>query len=301
VYEAAVPYHSERFMTRKKVFCIGLGKTGTTSLKEALRALGYRTIRLPLNWQGITDFDAALPGVSAAMYQELDRAYPGSKFILTVRDVAGWLKSIERDMRRKLNVRRDRSEERKLLLTMHYGATTFDSHQFSKVFQNHIAEVSNYFRNRPDDFLLLDLTGSSGWDELCGFLELPVPDAPFPFVNKASELDELLVRLLHVTGDVGTVAKISKYSTGYLESLAGKRDVASHDVHSPITLKDDRRINKVLKRASKYFGGPAKAAQMLNLSEAAIREGISRQKQHARTKRSNRPGSAWLRSLRGGR
>ena len=45
-------------MTRKKVFCIGLGKTGTTSLKEALRQLDYRTIRLPLNWQGITDFDA---------------------------------------------------------------------------------------------------------------------------------------------------------------------------------------------------------------------------------------------------
>jgi hypothetical protein len=288
-------------MTRKKVFCIGLGKTGTTSLKEALRVLGYRTIRLPLNWQGITDFDAALPGVSAAMYQELDSAYPGSKFILTVRDVAGWLKSIERDMGRKLDVRRDRAAERNRLLTMLYGTTTFDPDRFRQVFQDHIAEVRAYFGDRPDDLLLLDVTGNSGWGELCGFLEVQVPDAPFPFVNKASELDALLVRLLHVTGDVETVAKISKYSTGYVDKLAAKRNVEGHDMQSPLTLKDDRRINKVLKRASKYFGGPANAARMLNLSEATIREGISRQNQHARTKRSNRPASAWLRSLLGGR
>ena len=288
-------------MTRKKAFCIGLGKTGTTSVKEALRILGYRTIRLPLNWQGITDFDAALPGVSAAMYRELDKAYPGSKFVLTVRHVEGWLKSIERDMGRKLDVRRDRAAERNRLLTMLYGTTTFDPDRFRQVFQDHKAEVRDYFRDRPDDLLLLDVTGNSGWDELCGFLEVPVPDAPFPFVNKASELDELLVRLLHVTGDVGTVARISKYSTSYLEKLAGKRDVEGHDMQSPITLKDDRRINKVLKRASKHFGGPAKAARTLNLSEAAICEGISRQKQHARTKRSNRPAVAWLRSLLGGR
>jgi hypothetical protein len=288
-------------MTRRKVFCVGLGKTGTTSLKEALRMLGYRTIRLPLEWQGITDFDAALPGVSAAMYRELDKAFPGSRFILTVRDVDGWLKSIERDMGRKQDVQRDRADERNRMLEMLYGSPKFDRERFWQAFHDHQAGVRSYFEGRPDDLLVLDVTRSSGWDDLCSFLEEPVPAEPFPFVNKASELDELLLRLLHVTGDIETASRISKYSTAYLENLSGNRDVGGYDMQRPVTLKDDRRINKVLKRASRYFGGPAKAAKLLNLPEAAMREGIRRQQQHARTKRSNRPAFAWLRSLVGRR
>jgi hypothetical protein len=288
-------------MTRRKVFCVGLGKTGTTSLKEALRMLGYRTIRLPLEWQGITDFDAALPGVSAAMYRELDKAFPGSRFILTVRDVDGWLKSIERDMGRKQDVQRDRADERNRMLEMLYGSPEFDRERFWQAFHDHQAGVRSYFEGRPDDLLVLDVTRSSGWDDLCSFLEEPVPAEPFPFVNKASELDELLLRLLHVTGDIEMASRISKYSTAYLENLSGNRDVGGYDMQRPVTLKDDRRINKVLKRASRYFGGPAKAAKLLNLPEAAMREGIRRQQQHARTKRSNRPAFAWLRSLVGRR
>ena len=284
-------------MTRRKVFCAGLGKTGTTSLKEALRMLGYRTIRLPIDWQGITDFDAALPGVSAAMYRELDKAFPHSRFILTVRDVEGWLKSIERDMGRKQDVSRDREEERNRLLEMLYGAATFEPERFRQAFHYHETGVRDYFKDRTGDLLVLDVTKTSGWDELCSFLEEPVPDEPFPFVNKASELDELLVRLLHVTRDIDTVAGISKYSTAYLESLFTKRDLENYDMQRPVSLKDDRRINKVLKRSSKYFGGPARAAKKLNLPEAVFREAIRRQKRHARSKRSNRHTFAWLRSL----
>ncbi|MDH3900877.1 MAG: hypothetical protein OEU51_07510 [Gammaproteobacteria bacterium] len=288
-------------MTRRKVFCAGLGKTGTTSLKEALRMLGYRTIRLPLDWQGITDFDAALPGVSAAMYKELDKAFPHSRFILTVRDVEGWLKSIERDMGRKQDVRRDREEERERLLEMLYGAAAFEPERFRQAFHNHETAVRDYFEDRAGDLLVLDVTKTSGWDELCSFLEEPVPDEPFPFVNKASELDELLVRLLHVTRDIDTVAEISKYSTAYLESLSTKKNVENYDMQRPVSLKDDRRINKVLKRSSKYFGGPAKAAKKLNLPETVFKEAIRRQKRHARSKHSNRHTFARLRSLLGRR
>lgn len=284
-------------MARQKVFCVGLGKTGTTSLKESLRLLGYRTIRLPLDWKGITDFDAALPGVSAALFEDLDAAFPGSKFILTLRDVEGWLKSIERDMGRKVGVQRERSEERETLLKLKYGTAVFDADKFRKGFHDHEARVRQYFENRPDDLLVLNITTNAGWEPLCSFLGVPVPEVPYPFVNKAKEQDELLLRLLHVTRDAGVVARISKYSREYVEQLSQAHDVEHYDLKSPLVLKDDRRINKIIKRTCAYFGGTASAAKALNLSEDSLKEALARQRRHARDKRRTRRPLARMRRL----
>lgn len=286
-------------MTRQKVFCVGLGKTGTTSLKESLRILGYRTIRLPLDWKGISDFDAALPGVSAAMFRELDAEFPASKFILTVREVDGWLKSIERDMGRKKDVPRERGEERDRLLTLLYGTTVFDSETFRRAYQAHVERVQAYFRDRPEDLLVLNVTTQAGWGPLCSFLGVPVPEVPFPNINRAVELDELLLRLLHVTRDLETACLISKYSREYLENLARGRDLEQYDLQTPVVLQDDRRINKVLKRSSKYFGGISAAATALRLPEAAFREAIARQRRHARAKRATAPAFVRLRRYLG--
>ena len=288
-------------MKHQKVFCIGLGKTGTTSLKEALRILGYRLIRLPLDWQGITDFDAALPGVSAAMYPELDAAYPGSKFILTVRDVDGWLKSIERDMGLKRGMDRQRAAEREQILTMKYGRTTFEREAFRTAFHEHEARIRKYFEDRPGDLLVLNVTQSAGWEPLCEFLGEPVPGEPFPNVNKARELDGLLARLLFVTGDVEAVVRISKYSPASVERLRERFDLDHYDIETPLVVKDDRRINKVLKRSSAYFGSPARAAEALNIPEEVIRQGIERQRRHARAKlRPRSPLARLRRFLRSG-
>lgn len=284
-------------MTRPKVFCIGLGKTGTTSLKEALKILGYRTIRLPIDWKGITDFDAALPGVSAAMYRELDIEYPGSKFILTLRGVEGWLKSIKRDMERKQGVRRGRAQERAQLLEMLYGTSSFDSDRFRLAFQEHKKDVLAYFKDRPDDLLVLDVTQHSDWDNLCEFLNVAVPEEPFPFANKASDQDDLLVRLLYVTRDMDVVARISKYSRRYVEALAHRADVDVYDMNRPNYLEDDRRINKIIKRACAYFGGTEKTAEALNIPEETIKLALERQEQHANAKKESKGRNRWIRRL----
>lgn len=87
----------------EKIFCIGRNKTGTTSLKTALSDLGYRignqhraeqliTHYRDREWKPIVEYcytaDAFqdVPFSLPFTYVVMDRAFPGSKFILSVRD-----------------------------------------------------------------------------------------------------------------------------------------------------------------------------------------------------------------------
>ncbi|MFC1452265.1 sulfotransferase [Verrucomicrobiota bacterium] len=86
------------------MFGIGLGRTGTKSLTEALEQLGFRTKHCPrfflddearpcIDWADFDSHDALTDEGVALVYQEADRRYPGSKFILTMRDPEDWLRS----------------------------------------------------------------------------------------------------------------------------------------------------------------------------------------------------------------
>ena len=100
---------------KTKVFCIGRNKTGTTSLKSAFEDLGYpvgnqRKAEILTgkyyfegNFQPIVDYCKTaqvfqdVPFSYPETYKHLDKAYPGSKFILTVRDSPEqWYRSITR-------------------------------------------------------------------------------------------------------------------------------------------------------------------------------------------------------------
>ena len=77
-----------------KVLGVGLSKTGTSSLSAALTILGYRTVHYPpldRLRELLDDSDAATDTPVACSFRELDRQYPGSRFILTVRDPDSWL------------------------------------------------------------------------------------------------------------------------------------------------------------------------------------------------------------------
>ena len=93
----------------------GFGRTGTTSLREALETLGFvkchhmiEVIRnreqtdgwLALATEGSVDWDKLFVGYRASVdfpscvfYRELIRHYPDAKVILSVRDADSWYKS----------------------------------------------------------------------------------------------------------------------------------------------------------------------------------------------------------------
>jgi hypothetical protein len=176
-----------------KVFGIGLNKTGTSSLHEALKLLGYTSLhhggpettarirraieeRKPVLHYLDPRFDAFSDTAITRYYHLADVQYPGARFILTVRDIDGWLDSRRRHV----------EKNRRLKEVGRY------QHSFLKVelgrwraeYRRHYGAVQSYFANRPGDLLVLDIVGGDRWEPLCEFLGQPVPGAPFPVENR---------------------------------------------------------------------------------------------------------------------
>lgn len=184
----------------QKVFGLGLSKTGTSSLGEALNFLGIKTIHYPYDgvtlnelksgnyhlslmrdWQGVVDIPVA------PFYAGLDKAFPNSKFILTVREKEPWLHSCEQHwklMDEWLHNFPDIKRFQEFIGPITYGAADFDSDLFSEAYDKHVTNIRKYFNGRLEDFLEIDICGGQGWSELCGFLGCDAPDIPFPRANE---------------------------------------------------------------------------------------------------------------------
>ena len=176
-----------------KIFGIGLSKTGTTSLANALQILGYKTKdNMGVGKYATGDLssvdldvvdanDALTDTPIPSFYRELDARFPWSKFILTVRDSEGWLKSCKKQFTKRFaEVQTD--AHKRLFLDL-YGTDVFDDQRFANGYATFVDGVREYFKDRPHDLLTIDIAAGEGWEKLCPFLERPVPDLPFPKAN----------------------------------------------------------------------------------------------------------------------
>ncbi len=175
-----------------KIFGIGISKTGTLSLASALVVLGYRSIHLPMTLEQIDLNDAATDITVACRFEELDRLYPGSKFIFTEREMAEWLRSCRYHFTRRIVLEWLSPKTRALIVAARkgmYGTERFDPQTFAKTYLRHREKVFAYFRERPGDLLVMNICGGDGWNKLCPFLERPVPEQPFPYRNQSGYTD----------------------------------------------------------------------------------------------------------------
>jgi hypothetical protein len=197
-----------------KIFNIGLPKTGTTSLNQALLELGFTSIHNPKAFrkqalEGRYHFDRddwqALTNFGEHFYPQLDQVYPHSKFILTVRDETTWLNSWQKQIG---DTSGDESRTRwvwtqplkkwlRLLQAildndLHmshqlsridiFGAYKFNADRCLYVYRLHRQNAEEYFKDRPQDFLIMDICAGDGWEKLCPFLEISeITNVPFPF------------------------------------------------------------------------------------------------------------------------
>ena len=64
-----------------------------------------------------------------------------------------------------------------------FDAYQYDKDKFIKAYDNHCADVTEYFKYREDDLLTINICDDKdGWEKLCLFLNKPIPKVDFPFI-----------------------------------------------------------------------------------------------------------------------
>ncbi len=182
----------------------GFGRTGTTSLQAALdhlrcgpcfkeassaiaTNLWYRARKgLPIDWDDLLrGYGATLDFPSCLFYRELAAKYPLAKVILTVRDPDDWFDSVKVAFMDRLD---GMTRTAQTAAAMDYAIDLLST-VLGPDFRDRAAAIAAYERHTVEvqDSIpahrLLRYDVLEGWDPLCRFLEMSIPDVPFPHLN----------------------------------------------------------------------------------------------------------------------
>ncbi|MCB9432212.1 MAG: sulfotransferase family protein [Ardenticatenaceae bacterium] len=198
-----------------KVIGSGFGRTGTMSMKAALEQLGFgpcyhmdevalnkeRTEAWyhisqgkPANWQKIfQNYESAVDFPASVLYKEILAAFPEAKVVHTVREPEKWYAStmdtiyltvgsnvFPKWVQRMVKMFGQWVTMSDTLIWNGLFEGQFENRQRAiEIFNERTEEVK---RTVPADQLLV-FSVKEGWEPLCQFLGVPVPDTPFPHVN----------------------------------------------------------------------------------------------------------------------
>ena len=206
-----------------KLIGAGLMRTATTTQMVALEMLGFgpcyhmRNVLMDLenelpHWEaahrGEADWDrvfgdaqSTVDWPSARYYAQLMEHYPDAKVLLSVRDGASWVKSMRDtiwDLFYGDSVLRHTSNARmvidpwwrryiNLMTAMNWdeqtgalAGNTADDQEFAAIMERWNEKVKETV---PAERLLV-WDPKDGWEPLCAFLEVDVPEAPLPHLNE---------------------------------------------------------------------------------------------------------------------
>ena len=173
---------------RGKVFGIGLARTGTTSLHEAMQVLGLRSApdSIPLLDSIDLDFlrshDAFFDNPIPFRYEALEAVCPDSRWIVTQRPVGEWLGSMEWLFGPGLD--RLDPTTRQIGDRVHrdvYGSTEFDPEHLRLVYERHYDRLASWVKGR--DAIWINVEDGFHWEPICELLSLSVPAVDFPHAN----------------------------------------------------------------------------------------------------------------------
>lgn len=217
-YNQLIYLHDVDVSKDKKIFCIGIWKTGTTSIELAMKEMGYVLGRqldaelLLLDWyhgkssQIIQFCNTAnafqdSPFCCTDVYKILDKEFPKSKFILSVRNSPEqWFNSLCRFHTKKFSSDKSKIptvDDLKESNSPYYDGFRYDSYRmfwgenwykkedFTQRYIKHNTEVIDYFANKPNQLLVLNVAEKNAYRKLSSFLEKKCVKEEFPWLNKA--------------------------------------------------------------------------------------------------------------------
>ena len=193
-----------------KVLGAGISKTGTSSLTEALKILGYTCIHYdskrlndlilggpyPKSFRRYDDVDAVTDLPTAMFYREMVEAYPDVKVILTVRDFNGWWESMishyERYEPSFWEVKLPHVNFVKEVRQLMWGSHKPHKYIYQKRYFEHNEAVQRYV----PDCLVMNIVNGDGWEKLCKFLGHEIPDKAFPHKNRRTNVKHFLKKVI---------------------------------------------------------------------------------------------------------
>ncbi|WP_181786129.1 sulfotransferase family protein [Streptomyces phytophilus] len=206
-----------------EVIGAGVGRTGTLSLKTALERLGFGPChhmlglfedpgQIPM-WQAASrgeavdwrqvfaEYRSTVDWPGARFWREISGAFPEAKVVLTVRDPESWYASAASSIHAAAvapppedadeGFLRLREMSLEVVWDGVFDGRFTDKEHALKVVAEHDAAV----REGVDAGRLLVFRVSEGWEPLCEFLGVPVPDEAFPRSNERGRfMDEVRER-----------------------------------------------------------------------------------------------------------
>ena len=235
-----------------KLIGAGFGRTGTMSAYTALKELGFpcyhmvEVLNNPANkshldfwckvaeapagtqfdWEQVfASYTAALDNPACCVWRELMVAYPEAKVLLTLhpKGAEAWYESTIDTIYFTENMwqakvleifvpfaRKFAAMSRKLIWQRSHKGTMDDRARAIAHYNQHIEDVKAAV---PPERLLI-FTANQGWEPLCKFLGVPVPETPFPNVNDRAQIKAMIAGM--VKGAYGIVAGLAVLGAGLL-------------------------------------------------------------------------------------
>jgi hypothetical protein len=203
----------------------GFGRTGTKSLKLALETLGFTPChhmlevrptpgqldfwlaiarRETVDWHEVfANFRAAVDWPSCNYWRELAAAFPDAKVIHTTRPEDEWWRSFSRTIAESLRDQPPTDDPARLKMR-EMTTTIIDRDVFAGRMDDKAAALAAFRRREAEvraaipASRLLILQATDGWDRLCPFLGVPVPDCPYPLTNTTEDFQANMANMRRV-------------------------------------------------------------------------------------------------------
>lgn len=198
----------------------GFGRTGTRSLKDALEQLGFGPCHhmeevfahpeqvhywqalvagRPVNWNEVfAGYGSQVDWPGSHVWRELAATFPKAKVVHSVRPDESWWNSYSKTIGKLVNIYPGMTLPPHVRNMIDTSVDLFIQPTFGSGFVDRETALAAYHLRtkqvratiRADRLLVFDV--AEGWEPLCAFLNVPVPDSPFPHRNVKADFWEMV-------------------------------------------------------------------------------------------------------------